>query len=363
MTIIGTAGIAAASGIPHAQGAVRWVVIVVLSFLVVAAQLGGELSKRQAVQDARFKIELTLDPQPSELQTFDGYEEFVQALLRKEREERLASLGPKETEPKSSVSFDASKFGGGPTIDEVESYQRRRDEGAVLTPYELSQLHQFEKTMSTLSKAISGSFTSNMLSNPDKRTEEQFRDEVESYIDTLHRYIGEKIDHNYRVSGFGLMRITLVNPTERTFERVQLEVNVSGKTHLTLGSGDEDLSVPEPPRPFGQRDPLNYGTGFLHPAVIDSRMFLSSPKTDPFGIEISNDKSSSASAKYPWVTLRPRGHAQLDDVYIFTGGRTGTTVEVTWSATAVNADGRVTAEFAVPVGPKVDVRSLFSDPA
>jgi hypothetical protein len=355
LSIIAAAGIAGASVVFNERGSVKWIVGMVLVLLVGAGALGSELARRQAVHDARFQVELVLDLAP-EIPTLQDLDAHIVSVVREEREACLTSLSPSPPVPKPKklpTKFSLADLEG-PSYDDIESYQRRQREGETLTPVELGALAEFEQVGSKLSESLAGVIAEITFGPADKRTDQECRDEVDEYISRFRTSIDEIIMRQYRLNGLSLVALTLVNPTDRNFEKVKLELNASGRTSFVPELDDEDRpEIPTRPVPFGETQPIpEYSLG--RPGALWNPFPV-------FDVPLEGVTINGGSCEFPLVALRPRGRVRLDVLHLIASDPVGSIIRLEWAATATNADGRVTGAMELQVSDQIDPDSLLRD--
>lgn len=188
------------------------------------------------------------------------------------------------------------------------------------------------------------------LSRPEDRKPEQFREEVEQYLERVREPAVSRALASAVQQGLGRFDLALTNLTDRNFAAVALELTI--KASVFALDDDEELStrLPARPRPWGTPRPSPlYGS--LNPS-FSSHPMLVPPALNPAvfrkGVEIDNSKS--ARLMYDTVELRPRERVLLSVVHLF--GRPHleySELVATWSATSTSADGVASGELVIPV--------------
>lgn len=82
---------------------------------------------------------------------------------------------------------------------------------------------------------------------PDERTEDEYADEVERYLDRLRPRLAEHIANHYWRRQGGMLNLALDNLTPRNFAQVWLHVHIAGSPNVAGGTRREDR-VPDRPR-------------------------------------------------------------------------------------------------------------------
>jgi hypothetical protein len=216
-----------------------------------------------------------------------------------------------------------------------------------------------------MSSVVSGFsvINANAFSRPDGRTAEEYREEVQGHISRYAKFLNDHLRWEYVYWHIGRLRPALVNPTDRAFEEVQLEIYLSGQV-AALYPGRlprPASSKPARPRPFGTRQSLMSlpeNSFVTRNSVIPPPANLV-PESAPAP---KIDNSASARVTYPPVLLRPHASVTLDDIILFAKEPPGAVVPGTWEASGTNAQGRVSGDFTVRVADtRLPVRELLAE--
>jgi hypothetical protein len=359
-TVVGSTGLFI-FGVTHlGHGVARTIVIGVAVVLYISTFIGPELARRIADEDARLAVDFDLTPPLEAVPSYSDPHRVTQGWLDTEREKCLACLSPAPKMNARPKTFDVGAIEGGSSHFELMEYERREKSGETLTAEERQALEDARSTLAdTIRAASTMAFAINVLSEPDKRTEAEYRSEVNSYIELCRKAIDQGTDHTYMATGLGRFCVRLHNPSKRTFERVQLEVTIPGKV-WAFRHRDRDDPDPFPlrPRKFGERRQFDmnaaafsYGSLAMPPLVR--------PSANPPRPVIEH--SNGASIKYPPVTIRARGSIDLDEIHIFTTEPAGTALVGKWEATATNADDRIPGTFELAVGQPIDRAAIIDE--
>jgi hypothetical protein len=338
-------------------------------FTVLAVGL-PQIQQWQSNQESRLQVELVTEPPELVIPSYVDTEGVIDTLLKAEEAKCLSSLNPPQPTRRlrdlSSEAFDVDKVSSengsegsltGVTIRDLTQLTEKKKSGEALTDEEEQVLVDFQKKASLIAKRFAGTFTTEMMSDPDQRSAEEYRSEVERHLIRYREFFDEWLIWEYVKSGIGKLKVTLINPTGKVFEDVQVEVYLPGKVEA---SDPEEVdepydSPPHRPRAFGERTPKPLIT---FPSYSGIPAGLHFPKQH-FGPEIDN--SGSARVVYRPVTLRPHARVTLDDISLSIQEPPGTVVEGTWEATATNAEGRVRGRLFIKVDvASVPVRQLLS---
>lgn len=209
-----------------------------------------------------------------------------------------------------------------------------------LTPSEQQSLAAAQKVSSSLA-SIAKTTALSSLRRPDKRTREEYREDVHKYLVDYRTFLCEQLQAEYLSRKACRFNVTLVNPTDRVFESVQVKICLHGRVKALVSDEiptPRGVRRPARPRPFGTPPPLiDFGSiSGISPSYVPAGPYVSSFNKPKLVI----DNSASARITYPSVTLRPRAQISLDEVALIVNEPPGSVVTVTWEATAMNAEGR-----------------------
>jgi len=288
----------------------------------------SELARWQEKQDSRLKIWLETEPAELSIPAYQDSDRVICSIVGVEEIECMASL-PTRSARKSVRGFRADALDldgqGGATgsgyqvkpsstsVMAVLKLAQRRESGEDLTAEEEEILvtgqAQVAKTMSSIGMStILGSFI-----RPETRTAEQYSQEVAQYLAAYADFLDKQLRQEYCKRRLGLLRLILVNPEDRTFDDVQVEVFFPGPvTAVDPDRISQRISAPARPRKFGTGLPItDFGfDSMLAPNLVISRSVPSARR----GPKIDN--AGSARVTYDAVRLRPRARVALDDIVL-----------------------------------------------
>lgn len=351
------AAAAALSIIPYLTPSLHgWKLALSIAFVAVFTVLAvglPQLQQWQSKQESRLEVELMTEPSELTIPSCVDTDGVIDSWLKAEEAECLSSLSPRR--PTRSFRDFESGSNSEASLNKVTSHELleiadKKKSGEQLTAEEEQALAAFQAKITPLIKGFAGGFSSQALSDPDQRTPEEYRSEVGRYLTRCQDFLDKWLCWEYVKSGIGRLRITLVNPTNRVFEDVQVEIYLPGMVKaLDVDEMDEPVdSPPSRPRAFGTRVPK---------PLISLPSYLSTPRAyipgkQHFGPIIDN--SASAKVIYRSVILRPHAHVSLDDIALIIQEPSGNVIEGTWEATATNAQGRMRGRLLI----KVDITPL-----
>lgn len=323
------------------------------------------LDRWRVQQEARLKVELPIDPPDLAIPLYADDDNVIESLVAAEKAACLASLPRNPPRPKRRGGFkggtvaeelDGGKTGsgypvetkGGQTLRDYERLLEKKESGVQLTPEEEQSIEGVQKMVSS---ALSGFriVNQNAFSRPDERTVEIYLEEVQHYLSRYSEFLEEHLQWEYVKRGLDRLRSYLVNPTDRVFEGVQLEIYLQGDvTALNPKTlSQPSRSKPVRPRPFGTRSPLIRLPDLPDYSVAARKLVIPTPANASPRLEIDN--SASAKLTYPPVLLRPNARVPLDDIVIIVNESPGSIIPGTWEASATNTQGRVNGDFTVRV--------------
>jgi hypothetical protein len=339
------------------------------TFTMLAVGL-PQIQQWQSNQESRLQVELATESSELVIPSYTDTEGVIDALLKAEEAKCLSSLNPPRSARRlrdfSSEAFDLDKVSSesdgegslaGISVRDLTQMAEKKKSGEALTAEEEQALADFQEKAAPIIKGFASTFTAQMMSDPDQRSAEEYRSEVEQHLIRYREFFDEWLLWEYVKSGIGNFKVTLVNPTGKVFEDVQVEVYLPGKVEA---SDPEEVdephdSPPRRPKAFGERIPKPLITIPSYSGISIGSHFAK----QHFGPGINN--SGSARVIYRPVTLRPHARMILDHISLSIQELPGTVVEGTWEATATNAEGRVRGRLSIKVDvTPVSFRQLLS---
>jgi hypothetical protein len=247
-----------------------------------------------------------------------------------------------------------SWFDPGRVEPEIQQWVESRRSGLVAEAERIDRLQRQEGTVSDdpLLEAhrLATSLTRwtavpNPLVREDDRTLDDYAAEVEAWAERLLRSVMESWPARYSNRGHGVMRVKVVNSTDRNLQDVLVKVVFPGEE---IGGVDESPYVnrlPSPPRRFGEPERLDLG--LLGPPI--GLPNLSPGSSLP---EIRSTWVEQGSLRIGWEVgdLRPRETDESEDVYAFVRGPLADgSLKGVWEATSKSTDGLLKGELSVPL--------------
>lgn len=194
------------------------------------------------------------------------------------------------------------------------------------------------------------------------RREEDYRAEVNRYVEKLRAELPSVLRARAVLHGLARLRLQVVNTTDTTFTQVRVEAKLPPNLWATDWQGDVrgKEEPPAPPTPYGQArrsDPGRYrGIGL---SAVRSMVpgALAAARWRP-DVERRND---AVYVEYVPEDVRAQGVTPLPSVWLLLSDAGSETVEVRWEATATNADRRLSGTITVPITqPAASIEELLA---
>jgi hypothetical protein len=179
------------------------------------------------------------------------------------------------------------------------------------------------------------------IEKPDERTEVQYAEEVEKYLEGLRSILKTRYLHRRFHHAGGALHFVIDNPTDRNFRNLRVVVHVAGDVRSWPESLVDDLYLPEfPQRPRPMGTPTKVSNPYE--SLLNSSL-RSAPYVPPVsfysGPGFSINDTGSVTIDFDPVDLRPRTPETLPRVPLVVHEQIGTDLQITWEATAENVDG------------------------
>jgi hypothetical protein len=163
----------------------------------------------------------------------------------------------------------------------------------------------------------------------EKRTPDQYREEVEAYLDAASAAIGRIAADALIESGLCQVDLAVNNPTDNPFRRVEVELSIPGEG-LWTAANPTGSSLPASPRLWGDRW-VNPIESFLRPSPFGAFDLGHIEDIGAWSIEIDNGGSSRLA--FPPVDLAPRSSQLLSEFHVIAPVHlAGSSVECAWAA-------------------------------
>ncbi len=247
------------------------------------------------------------------LRTFDASPEAIARWVEKERKRLLRPLAPRRAPSSPEI------LGG-----------------------------EFEAGASSLARLADLARVGNLIGLPEDRTEEEYRSEVDAYLDSASAAMPGHARWLAVKRRLAVLPVHVVNLTEIPYAEFEVQLHIPGAVHAwwTPWHAEPRPRFPSAPRTWGPRTSgLLPFLGETYRPHLGSAV-LNSPIADAPRGWIRNSKSAMVS--FLPFDLRPTETWGLDEVLLAVGSAlAGQTISVRWEATSTNAHGRETGEFEV----------------
>jgi hypothetical protein len=187
----------------------------------------------------------------------------------------------------------------------------------------------------------------------DMRTPEQYRAEVEGYIDSCRRQIPPAMQ-GMEARRYAPLRFQVKNRSDAMLRQVEVIATLTPACTAMLNTSRDaqrtEVPWPKPPLPYGKKT-------FASAVGILSSRSAGLPGVPPYAgasgpathkrpeIRLT---SEALTIRFPAVDLRPRAKVLLDPITVY-GRDLPSDVDLRWTATCTNLDGVVAKDLAIPV--------------
>jgi hypothetical protein len=301
----------------------------------------------------QFRVELTL-PGPARIQPVDLRMGELESWLTAGRRRLLAPLEQPAARRHDIPARNVEQADGGRRVDldrlrdldetptltlrDVRELATRRDAGVELSPVEQERLASAEAALSAALKAAKTQLLGLGAGyEPEDRSPEAYRAEVDAYVaeakeQAFYQRMIEAVQE-----GVGRLQPSLVNPTDRNFTKIQVELVINESIWAVDPERlPSEPSLPSPPRQWGKLRPRSWlGAGW------DPRLLVPPIRpTVPFVPDVVIDRGPPCRIQWGIDHLSPRGRETLAPVFALIPPRyAGEVLVAEWTATARNADG------------------------
>jgi hypothetical protein len=196
---------------------------------------------------------------------------------------------------------------------------------------------------------------SGSVTHEENRTEDDFREQVGAYLDECRTNLAEAFKDLRQSRAYGL-NLEITNTTGTNYEQVLVGLHIEGDVY---GYEDEGYFsnlaeyLPRPPRKWGPwtTNPLLKAMQTSHMASLLPTISPSLGAMAPRGPSPTIINGGSVDVTCLPVHLYPKSTTHLLSIWLVGDVPLGDSVQVTWTATATNIDGRLDGDFKIPVAP------------
>lgn len=271
-----------------------------------------------------------------------------------------------------TVRASPATIEAGPIVDPDRLAAILADERELLMRPERSRRPAPSRSPKTPAGAIESLAISGLMGSwaaprvqPDERSEEDYAQEVETYLAELKDVLIPRFFHRRLHHAGGELRLRLDNPTDRNFAGVQVAVHLSGNVRQWPEGVVDEITplreLPHRPRKLGTptrtRSPLEH---LMRPPSFPILPAINYDNLYSPGYSIED--GGSVKITFDPVHLRPRTPLQLPAVELIVDEQVGTELLMEWEATAENANGFMTGTQTIIVAaPTVGIERPSDD--
>ncbi|MBB3053538.1 hypothetical protein FHS23_004592 [Prauserella isguenensis] len=197
------------------------------------------------------------------------------------------------------------------------------------------------------------------LSHPEQRSPEQYRGQVEEYLDALPTALRELLHSQYVAEQHGPLQLRISSDGAGPFEKVRVTLRLP--PGITVLDPDEldtpnEVAFPEQPKPYGK------GGSFLSMPSIPGLTSAFTPVDMPPDIDIIDHADGSTTVTYPDITVRPDDRNQpMEVLYLYSSTNTNNDMRahIEASSGVTGTPDTVTKSFTLRVGEPVPADALL----
>jgi hypothetical protein len=191
------------------------------------------------------------------------------------------------------------------------------------------------------------------------RSVETYTKEVDKYVAELAAVLPDVLLARSVLHDTGLLRLDVVNNTERTFTGVRVELTVPDGIEVCVWERDvnERADPPEPPVPYGE------GSTGAHRQHIYGGILQGITQPRPFWVPDADSDGTITSVVYSDTEVRADGTHELPPIWLLLDQDAPNELQIKWEATAKEANKRLSGTIVVPVAAEfVNGSELLADP-
>lgn len=296
-----------------------------------SAQVAALVERAHA---ARMKLEIELRAEPATVEFGPEFDEQrIGDLIEAERRDLMRPSRPRRPSP---ATTDAA--------------QRPPGAGVVGVPPAIKSIAASYQNVAAAYQGFS-----NFGQLPDKRSDKDYEQEVERYLDKFGQAFKHSHLHRRYYNPDASLRFVVDNMTDRNFRRLSVTVFIDGNVKRWPEKTADRVAVrpyfPTRPRALGTPTPLpDMSRAMLSPGILN-RPIVPSMYVSP-GFTIEN--TGSVTIEFDDIDVRPRTPVELPGVGLVVHEPSGTELRVQWKATAENVDGLLSGELTVMVVEQTD---------
>jgi hypothetical protein len=191
------------------------------------------------------------------------------------------------------------------------------------------------------------------------RSAETYTKEVDKYIAELSAALPDMLLARSVLHDAGLLRLDVVNNTERTFTGVRVELTVPDGIEVCVWERDVNKRVDPPAAPV----PYGEGSAGAHRQHIYGGILQGIPQPRPFWVPDADSDGTTTSVVYSDTEVRADGTHELPPIWLLLDQDAPNELQIKWEATAKEANKRLSGTIVVPVAAEfVNGSELLADP-
>lgn len=181
------------------------------------------------------------------------------------------------------------------------------------------------------------------------RSEDVYRKEVEEYAEQLAEALPDVLLARSVLHDAGLLKLVVVNSTERTFTGVRVELTLPGEIEVRTWKREvnDEVELPRAPVPFGR------GNASVHGLSWDLGGIDAIPQMKPLWTPDAESDGSKTTVVFSDTEVRAEGTHQLPGIWLLLDDEAPGEVVIQWQATAKEATKRLSGTVTVPVAPRL----------
>ena len=182
---------------------------------------------------------------------------------------------------------------------------------------------------------------------PDRRTEQQYDEELTAYIAAGRQALSRQLGYLQARHDPSALLLTLVNDTDRMFTAVEVEVLVRN-ARAPRDVADRP-QLPKAPRAWKEPSPPSWTESLIATYPSLGRIHPVLPSTPRPSVNVST-QGPDLHLRFTPLDARPGAHIRLKAVQVIPRDQEGS-IEISWTATATNSDGRKLGTITLAITP------------
>ncbi|MET9430035.1 hypothetical protein [Streptomyces sp. NPDC003036] len=187
--------------------------------------------------------------------------------------------------------------------------------------------------------------------NKDPRSRDQYLLDVTRHVEQCEKEVPRAVRRAAAIR-MSPLSLRVTNLTDLNLADVEIQLYIPGAVeavHPRTQTINESLTgFPSPPKPFGTPAPalFSFQPSIPH-GLLPNGLIGPAPTYDPFRPGIANGGSTTIT--FPLGHIRPRQHADSEDIVVIVSAPAPSTITATWSATCSNHDTVISGSLELTV--------------